>query len=216
MEDNYYGKHLGDNWKWTDAYLLSFYELDRFINDWSLLNEYISRFLIILIFKNSIRKNINYILKNNGENEIKFSHSEDSGRCIFNFGKEKFIVAYEVNDPKICVKCSNKIKQILEKDIDIKSKSLIKKESDLLKRIIFKLKTPRLRDYLTKILFINPVVNFFFSGLIFGTIINVLFYYLENQFNYMINPLILFMSIGFILIFVFLILSYFYRKNKIF
>ncbi len=215
IEQNYYRKIFKDNWEQSYGSVTSFYQLDKSIDSWGLLNEYISRFLIMQIFKNTIKRNINIILQNYGLEKLTLFHRRDSGRCIYNFAEEKNIAAFEINDPKICSHCKSKIKTIINnKEIDKSIRSQIKKEFDLLNEILFKLKNPSIGSYLKEKLFHNPIGNFIFSGLLFGTIINIIFYYLESHFEFLINPLITFLLMMIFIIPLGIIITYFFRKKS--
>jgi len=210
---NYFLKSIKD-WDNSIAKLISFYQMERFIKDWTLLNEYITRFLIILVFKNIVRRNIRRVLRKNEIKQHILSHPNDSGRCIFNFGREKMIAVYEANDPIICNKCTNEINIILE-DIKVhqKLKNYIRNEIKFLEKILFKLKNPNIRSFLKEKLFMNPVANFVYSGLLFAFIVNILFYYLENQFQFIINPLIILMILIIVFIPLLLVISYFFKQE---
>ncbi len=215
IEENYYRKIFRENWNQSYGSVMSFYQLDEFVDNWGLLNEYISRFLIVQIFKNTIKHNIKIILQNYGLESLSLFHRKDSGRCIYNFAKEKKIAAFEVNDPKICNHCKNKIKKITNNvEIDKSIRFQIKKEFDLFNEIIFKLKNPSLGSYLKEKLFHNPIGNFIFSGLLFGTIINIIFYYLERHFEFLINPLITFLLLMVFIIPLGIIITYFFKKKS--
>lgn len=120
-----------------------------------------------------------------------------------------------MNDPKICNNCKSKIKTILNNEqIEKSIRSQIKKEFNLLEEIIFNLKNPSLVSYLKEKLFHNPLGNFIFSGLIFGTMINLIFYYLESHFEYLINPLITFLLMMIAIIPLGITIAYLFQKKS--
>ncbi len=207
IQENYYGKRI-DGWDNGKAFLMSFYGLDEFIHDWKLLNEYISRYLIIQIFKLVFKNQINSILLNKGQKRIKLQHVHDSGRCINNFARSKFITAFEVHNPYLCKICEKKIEE-RKNNLDVEGKTQITYEYNILKYVLYNLEHVSILHYLEEKLFNNPIVNFIFSGLIFGILINMLIVCLENLDFTMTNFFYLFL---FLILLAFLIPIWYYLK----